>query len=219
MNRRTALLLLLGAGVLVLGGTALALRQQSSGSGVQVTLESPSPSPQSTPKPPSPSSTAIDGTPAGSDRTPGPTRSASPAPRDEIDSFEDCAAAGYPIAESYPEQCFTPDGRGFTRRLQASGVRGMVLFGPVCPVERFPPDPGCAPRPGPASIELRRLDGTLAASGSAGAGGRFSFEAPAGYYRLTASTGSPIGGCAPVEVEIPPERFAETRIDCDTGIR
>lgn len=28
-------------------------------------------------------------------------------------SFEECVAAGYPIAESYPRQCFTPDGKGF----------------------------------------------------------------------------------------------------------
>jgi eight-cysteine-cluster-containing protein len=34
-----------------------------------------------------------------------------------IDSFEDCAAAGYPIMESYPEQCATPDGRVFVRQL------------------------------------------------------------------------------------------------------
>lgn len=31
-----------------------------------------------------------------------------------VDSFEDCVAAGYPVAESYPRQCHTPDGRGFT---------------------------------------------------------------------------------------------------------
>jgi hypothetical protein len=34
-----------------------------------------------------------------------------------IDSFEECAAAGYPIMESYPEQCMTPDRRTFTRPL------------------------------------------------------------------------------------------------------
>ena len=32
-----------------------------------------------------------------------------------IDSFESCAAAGYSIMESYPPQCMTPDGRGFTQ--------------------------------------------------------------------------------------------------------
>lgn len=32
-----------------------------------------------------------------------------------ISSFEECKAAGYPIMESYPEQCATPDGKHFTR--------------------------------------------------------------------------------------------------------
>lgn len=31
-----------------------------------------------------------------------------------INSFEDCADNGYPIMESYPRQCMTPDGRSFT---------------------------------------------------------------------------------------------------------
>jgi hypothetical protein len=30
-----------------------------------------------------------------------------------INSFEDCANAGYPVMESYPRQCRTPDGRTF----------------------------------------------------------------------------------------------------------
>ncbi len=32
-------------------------------------------------------------------------------------SFEDCAAAGYPVMESYPRQCNTPDGRHYTEEL------------------------------------------------------------------------------------------------------
>jgi len=34
---------------------------------------------------------------------------------EQINSFEECAQAGYPILESYPEQCRTPDGKSFTR--------------------------------------------------------------------------------------------------------
>jgi len=34
-----------------------------------------------------------------------------------ISSFEECARAGYPILESYPRQCKTPDGRTFTEKL------------------------------------------------------------------------------------------------------
>lgn len=32
-----------------------------------------------------------------------------------VASFEECVAAGYPIMETFPEQCRTPDGRTFTR--------------------------------------------------------------------------------------------------------
>lgn len=37
----------------------------------------------------------------------------------EVLSFEDCAAAGYPIMESYPRQCRTPDGRTYAEELPA----------------------------------------------------------------------------------------------------
>ncbi|MFZ2556215.1 MAG: hypothetical protein WAZ27_03060 [Minisyncoccia bacterium] len=36
-------------------------------------------------------------------------------PQIVIVNFEECARAGYPIMESYPEQCRTPDGRLFVR--------------------------------------------------------------------------------------------------------
>jgi hypothetical protein len=52
-----------------------------------------------------------------SEDPPAPTRPVPSPPDDGIDSFEDCARAGYPIAESYPEQCFTPDGKSFTRSI------------------------------------------------------------------------------------------------------
>lgn len=34
-----------------------------------------------------------------------------------ISNFEECAAAGYPVMESYPGQCNTPDGRHFTENI------------------------------------------------------------------------------------------------------
>lgn len=33
-----------------------------------------------------------------------------------ITSFEECAAAGYPIQESFPERCVSPDGKAFTKK-------------------------------------------------------------------------------------------------------
>lgn len=34
-----------------------------------------------------------------------------------ITNFDDCVNAGYPIMESYPEQCSTPDGEVFTKTI------------------------------------------------------------------------------------------------------
>ena len=45
-----------------------------------------------------------------------------PTPRPDINSFEECAAAGYPIMESYPERCAMPDGRTFVRQISESGL-------------------------------------------------------------------------------------------------
>ncbi|MDD4444068.1 MAG: hypothetical protein PHP81_03280, partial [Patescibacteria group bacterium] len=44
-----------------------------------------------------------------------------------INSYEDCAAAGYPILESYPEKCQAPDGRTFTRKLTDEELANMAV--------------------------------------------------------------------------------------------
>jgi hypothetical protein len=36
------------------------------------------------------------------------------APRPSINNFEECVSTGYPVLESYPRQCKTPDGKAFT---------------------------------------------------------------------------------------------------------
>lgn len=47
-------------------------------------------------------------------------------------SYDECAAAGYPILESYPTQCRTPDGQTFVNPHQRVGP----------PSDAFPPAPG-----------------------------------------------------------------------------
>ena len=44
-----------------------------------------------------------------------------------IADFESCAKAGFPIMESYPEQCRTPDGRTFVH--QVSQPTGSLYDG------------------------------------------------------------------------------------------
>jgi hypothetical protein len=38
-------------------------------------------------------------------------------PQKPITSFEQCAAAGYPVMQSYPPQCTLPSGRFFVQQL------------------------------------------------------------------------------------------------------
>ena len=45
-----------------------------------------------------------------------------------IDSFAECAAAGYPVGESYPRQCWTPDGRQFTEEISPTPSSEIVAL-------------------------------------------------------------------------------------------
>lgn len=40
----------------------------------------------------------------------------------KIQSFEDCASAGYPVMESFPSQCMTPDGKSFVQEVSTPSV-------------------------------------------------------------------------------------------------
>jgi hypothetical protein len=50
-----------------------------------------------------------------------------------IDSFEECARAGYPILESYPRQCRTPDGKSFAERIETSATAAVSSVVPADP--------------------------------------------------------------------------------------
>lgn len=110
----------------------------------------------------------------------------------------------------------TPAGAG-------SGVKGTVQFSPVCPVERIPPDPQCAPRPGAADIQLVRPNGTVAAQARAGPDGQFSIAVAPGTFAVRASAPAPGPGkgcqVEPAEVTVVAGAVATVVVRCDTGIR
>jgi len=91
-------------------------------------------------------------------------------------------------------------------------------------VERNPPDPNCAPRPGPADIQLLNGAGSVVAEGQAGSDGRFVVQASPGTYGVAAHTigsSSPGRGCQsdPSEVKVAAGTFTSVKVSCDTGIR
>lgn len=150
-----------------------------------------------------------------------------------INSFEECAAAGYPIMESFPEQCRTPDGRLFVRELRDDGngggvaeswgtILGTVLLGPTCPVLQNPPDPNCADRPYQIDLALTSVDQSrVIKEFSSDVYGRFRIEVPAGEYAIrTAAAANVLPYCStnePIQVSV--NGTTEVAVYCDTGIR
>ncbi len=60
--------------------------------------------------------------------------------KSSISTFDECAAAGYPITKSYPEQCQTPDGKVFTngaasQNLAPGFIAGKVTLKAICPID------------------------------------------------------------------------------------
>lgn len=101
-----------------------------------------------------------------------------------------------------------------------TGTLSLVLTaGPVCPVERMPPDPGCAPRPAADQV-VAILDGDReVARGTSDANGRIHFSLPYGRYvvhSVTAGTFPSPPADLVADVGAQPLELA---LDYDTGIR
>lgn len=103
-----------------------------------------------------------------------------------------------------------------------SGIRGIVLIGPTCPVESIPPDPNCAPRPYMTTISIRDSRGRrLVRTVRSSVTGRFSVRLRPGLYRIVLHPGRGIALPVrfPSAVRVLPHRFSFARIEYDSGIR
>jgi hypothetical protein len=102
-------------------------------------------------------------------------------------------------------------------------VIGTVTAGPVCPVEKMPPDPRCAPRPVAGAV--------IVATGADGHEAGRATSAADGSYELTLTetgtvllTGLPVQGLMgqpqPVQVTVSsPGAVERVDLQYDTGIR
>ncbi len=100
---------------------------------------------------------------------------------------------------------------------------GVATAGPVCPVERIPPDPVCAPRPvvGATIVVLDR-GGREIARATTGADGTYRVAVSAGSVRVQAAPVTGLMGTpAPIDAVVPAGSGAWLRVDMayDTGIR
>ena len=101
-----------------------------------------------------------------------------------------------------------------------SGVRGMVLLGPTCPVERMPPDPACAEKPYATAIVVYRTGSKSPfVIGNSNTAGAFEFSLPPGSYTLAAKGDTMMLHCKETSVAVVSDEYTPVTISCDTGIR
>jgi hypothetical protein len=98
-----------------------------------------------------------------------------------------------------------------------SGIRGLVLYGPTCPVQR--PGQTCV-RPYRAWITIKREPGeTVATRVRSAANGRFSARLAAGRYLLQPRDGKPFPRAASRTVTVSRHHYSTVTIRFDSGIR
>ena len=120
--------------------------------------------------------------------------------------------AGPPVPEeAWPGRAPRPD----------SGIVGTVTSGPVCPVEKVPPDPACAPRPvAGAVILIRDASGATVFRVTTGADGSFVAAVGPGRYVVAAQPVQGLMGTpAPVDVTVAAGAISTVPLVYDTGIR
>ncbi|MFA6533701.1 MAG: hypothetical protein WCT37_00850 [Patescibacteria group bacterium] len=102
----------------------------------------------------------------------------------------------------------------------ASGVDGAVTLGPICPVEKNPPEPKCAPQPYHIRIQITKTgDPAFAQEITSGADGKIGVGLEPGTYEFSPVSGGVLPRCAPVTAVVKPSAWTTIVITCDTGIR
>lgn len=114
-----------------------------------------------------------------------------------------------------PDAWPSPVGAGQT------GIVGSAVAGPVCPVERVPPDPACAARPvANATIVIRDASGTVVAQTITASDGSFFVAVPPGDYQMEPQpVAGLVGGAQPQAVTVREGAATSVQLEYDTGIR
>ena len=102
-----------------------------------------------------------------------------------------------------------------------SGVRGVVVLYPTCPVEGLPTGDGqasCGPVPTRATVRAYGTSDRVVATERSGRDGSFRLALRPGAYVLRATAG-PGTTCHPIDVTVSPGAFTNVTVRCDTGIR
>jgi len=100
-----------------------------------------------------------------------------------------------------------------------TGIEGVMMIGPTCPVQRV--DSPCPDRPYAGEVSVRDQSGSVVADVHAGSGGHFRVAVAPGTYDLVPLSphpGVPPTG-KPQTVTVVSGQYAEVTIEYDSGIR
>jgi carboxypeptidase family protein len=102
-----------------------------------------------------------------------------------------------------------------------SGVSGVAVAGPICPVVTDPPQSGCDDRPVEgADLVIVDDSGDRVATVTTGEDGSFAVDLPPGSYRLQPQPVAGLMGTAPeATFTVTTGGSAELTVSYDTGIR
>jgi len=146
--------------------------------------------------------------------TPGTPGSPSPSPVATVSGHVSPSASPAPSAVPSPAPSGNP-GSG-------SATLDVTLdAGPVCPVQRDPPDPACAPRAVPnATIVVRDAGATEVARATSDPTGHVRLALPAGSYTVEALPVQGLMGTpSPAPVTVAATGVTLLELTYDTGIR
>jgi hypothetical protein len=148
-----------------------------------------------------------DAEPSNATSSPGATAITTESPAPNATATQ----APSPAATVTPEPGVTPG------TVQASGVRGVALVGPSCPVQRE--DEPCPDRPWQGTVLAKTLAGAEVASTASDAEGRFEIELAAGEYELIAEPGGFLPAPISLYVTVVQGQVLEVELMLDSGIR
>ena len=100
-----------------------------------------------------------------------------------------------------------------------SGVRGIVLIGPTCPVERMPPDPNCPDKPYAATFSIDTMAGAHVATVASGVDCSFAIHLRPGAYVIRLQSNAMMPRMAPHEFSVAAHTQTQLRLNLDSGMR
>jgi hypothetical protein len=100
-----------------------------------------------------------------------------------------------------------------------SGVHGVVLIGPTCPVERMPPDPNCRDKPYTATFSIDTMAGVHVATVASAADGSLAIGLRPGAYVIRLQSNAVMPRMAPQEFSVAAHAQTQLRLNLDSGMR